>query len=64
MASSRIVFPQDVLKIVLDEQTKIKKLRGTNQFSIERVVLNMLREWSVLKKKYNATEKISVEKSV
>lgn len=37
-------IPKDVFDLVIDEQEKIKKKKGTNQFSFESTLYNMIRD--------------------
>jgi hypothetical protein len=38
-------IPKDVFDIVVEEQTKIKITKGTNQFSFESTVYNIVRKY-------------------
>ncbi len=38
--------PEDVRHIILTQQDKEKKSRGTNQFSISTTIYKIIREWN------------------
>lgn len=38
-------IPSDVFKFVIDEQTRLKKERGTNKYSFETTMYKMLRDY-------------------
>jgi len=37
--------PPDIFKFIIEEQTRLKKERGTNQFSFACTIYKMLREY-------------------
>lgn len=45
MPKHNLDLPKDVHDIVIDEQTRIKKTRGTGQYSIECTIFKIIREW-------------------
>lgn len=46
MASCKLVnIPADVFKLVIQEQSKIKESKGTKQWSFERTVYKMIRDY-------------------
>lgn len=38
-------LPEDVRKLILKEQLKIKADRGTNQYSLALTIYKIIREW-------------------
>jgi hypothetical protein len=38
-------LPEDVRKVILQEQLREKKNRGTNQFSMSSTIIKIIREW-------------------
>lgn len=54
MASCKLLnIPQDVFKLVIQEQSKIKEARGTRQFSFESTIYKMLRDYDKCRKSNN-----------
>lgn len=43
--SLKAVTP-DVMKILLEEQKKEKERRGTNQYSLSRTIIKIIKEWN------------------
>lgn len=39
-------IPPDVFRMIMEEQTKIKKERGTNKYSFESTIYKMLRDYA------------------
>lgn len=52
MASTALLkkIPPDVYSIVQDEQSKIKKQKGTNSFSFECTIYKMIRDYDKCRK--------------
>lgn len=46
MEISYKAVPPDIFKIIQDEQAKEKKNRGTNQYSLSKVLSKIIREWA------------------
>lgn len=42
-------MPDDIFKIILKEQNRIKLNKGVSQFSIEKTIYSILREWDTIK---------------
>lgn len=39
-------IPDDVMKILIKEQAKEKENRGTNQYSLSRTLIKIVKEWN------------------
>jgi hypothetical protein len=50
-------IPTEVNKIILDEQTRAKKEKGTNQYSIESTIYKIIREYQRCKEVEEKPEK-------
>lgn len=37
--------PEDIRRVLLQEQLKEKKNRGTNQYSLSSTIIKIIREW-------------------
>jgi hypothetical protein len=48
--SFRDGIPTDVYKIIIREQNRIKEERGTTQYSMERTIYNIIREFDRMQK--------------
>ncbi len=48
--SFREGMPEDVYQIILREQNRIKEEKSTTQYSMERTIYNIIREFDRLKK--------------
>lgn len=42
-------MPQEIYKIVLREQGRLKANRGTSQFGIDQTIYSIIREWEKCK---------------
>jgi hypothetical protein len=50
-------IPPEVNRIILDEQARAKKERGTNQYSIESTIYKIIREYQRCKEVEEKPEK-------
>ena len=50
-------IPAEVNKIILDEQARAKKEKGTNQYSIESTIYKIIREYQRCKEVEEKPEK-------
>lgn len=49
-------MPEDVYKIIIKKQNKIKEQKGTTQYSLERTIYQIIREYAQMLKDKNCPE--------
>lgn len=49
-------MPEDVYKILIRKQNKIKEQKGTTQYSLERTIYQIIREYAQMLKDKNCPE--------